>query len=180
MALAGDLKWVAGRLKQLDPGAQEYQKGLERLARRTAARIRESGGVQAALKLARALWESGDAVRRKVAILLLRRFATKVPQDAWQDFKRWIEEASEPELRDAISEWLIGNLVTVDRAWLRVLRHWTEMASGPLRRAGVLGAMLRVRSMADVDAALMIAEPLMRNRDRRIQQAVKSLLSPPR
>jgi 3-methyladenine DNA glycosylase AlkD len=171
-----DLKWVVGKLSKLDPKAKNFDNALDRLGRRVVSRLRGKGGIGPGLNVAAALWDSGESIKQRLAVYILRRFGALVPQSTWQMFRRWIEQSKDPLLQDAVSEWLVGTLVTLDRSWLRVLRDWTDLKSGPLRRAGVLAVLLRVRQMSDVEAAFMIAEPLMRETDGRVQEAVRLVI----
>jgi len=173
MGVADDLQWVRERLG--DAGTEE---GLDRLARQTGSRIKGDADDPAAraCKVAMALWESTEPLERRLAVRLLRRFAGKLPNPFWSLFRKWIQGTRDEALRDEISEWLVGALVCSDRSWLLVLRHWSEKGEGPLRRAGVIGGIMRVRTMSDLDAAFLLAEPLMRIRDKGLQVAVTRLL----
>lgn len=177
MGLKEDLDWVRGKVRKVKPEAKNANKSLERVSRQLANRLGDEADFGHVRRLASKLWEEGSPIERRFTVRFLRRFGERLPHSFWELFRNWILNSKELELRDEISEWLVGSMVAADRTWLRVLRHWSEVDEKPLRRAGVLGALLRVRTMADVEAAMAIAEPLMRVNDGLVQEAVTRLLN---
>jgi 3-methyladenine DNA glycosylase AlkD len=128
------------------------------------------------LALAQRLWKSPFHEEKSAAIHMLSAFARRLEADHWTVFRKWIGECRSADHCDGIAIELVGGLVKRDRSWCRVLKHWTLSKNAWERRAAVGGVFLRARQMGDVEAALMICEPLMRDPAPAVQEAVGVLL----
>jgi 3-methyladenine DNA glycosylase AlkD len=128
------------------------------------------------LAVARALWRSSREDEQRLAILYLSHFHRQFEPGHWKEFKAWVGRARKPEHIDLIATKLLGNLVLKDRTWCRVLRHWALSRDERERRAAAMALVPRTRQMGDAEAALALAEGLMRDRSPLVREALDLLL----
>ncbi len=128
------------------------------------------------LAVARALWRSPRAEEKTLAILYLSHFHRRFEPVHWKEFKSWVARARTAEHVDLIATKLLGNLVLKDRTWCRVLRHWTLSRVDRERRAAAMALVPRTRQMGDAEAALALAEGLVRDRSPLVREGFAALL----
>lgn len=150
---------------------------LRKIGRVFARRHRRDPDLAGLLDLARRLWRSGRRDERSVAIHLLSPLERLLRASHWPVFKDWMRRVTSREHCDAIAGELLGAIVARDRTFVRVLRHWARSPNVWFRRAAVMGVLLRARQMGDVDAALSVCEPLMRDRRPEVAEAVDRVLA---
>ena len=132
--------------------------------------------LDALLPLSRLLWKDEGPFAKWVAVDLLSAASRRLEADHWKELHGWIRDSGRADLCDAVAADLLGALVRRDRAWCRVLRHWTQSESVWERRASVVAVSPRVTLMTDVEAGLSICEALMRDSDPLIHEVVSALL----
>jgi 3-methyladenine DNA glycosylase AlkD len=146
------------------------------LGREIARRHRKDADLAPLFRLTGLLWKSPWHEERWTAIQAVVPLGRRLGNDHWPTLKEWVRGVRCADLGDALSVELLGRLVKRDRSWCRVLKHWTLSKNVWERRAAVLAVMLRTRHMGDAEAALQLCEPLMRDRDPRVQEAVAAVL----
>ena len=151
-------------------------KQLDVIGRRLGRRHLRDSDLTASLTIARRLWRSASHEEKLVAIRMMAVLGRRLKGEQWKTFKGWLRRARCEVLRDEVATDLLGKLVMLDRAWCRVLRHWTRSKDAWERRAAVYSVMGRVRLMGDVEAGLSICEPLLRDRARSVREAVAAVL----
>lgn len=146
------------------------------LARQVARRHRHDRNLSAVLRAAEELWAGDHHEEKSVAIHMAAALTRRLEHDHWKIFKGWMKDVRTPDHCDGIAVDILGTLVKRDRSWCRVLRHWARSANVWERRAAVGAVILRTRHMGDVEAALSVAEQLMRDKAPEVQEAVAALL----
>jgi 3-methyladenine DNA glycosylase AlkD len=147
------------------------------LAREIARRHRKDRTLEPLLRLARALWRSRWHEERSTAVHLVAALARRLDHEHWNEFKGWLRTVRSADHCDGIAVELLGGLVKRDRTWCRVLKHWTLSPNVWVRRAAIMGVLLRTRQMGDVEAAFYIGESLMQDRSPEVRDGVAIVLS---
>ncbi len=146
------------------------------LARGVARRLRPFGSPERILDLARALWKSPWHEEKSMAVHLAAVLAPRLTDRHWKEFRRWVEGARGGSHADAVAVHVLGRMVERDRAWCRVLRHWTRSPLPRIRRAAVGAVLFRARHIGDAEAALSVCESLMKDRAAEVREAVAAVL----
>ncbi|MBI2899845.1 MAG: DNA alkylation repair protein [Planctomycetes bacterium] len=169
--MRGELDEIRARIG----AAGDDEAALRRVARRAARRHGRGPDLSAPLALARKLW-AADGAERSVAIGMIAELERFLDGAHWALFKRWTEGCRSRRQADAIAVEILGAIVARDRTFVRVLRHWSRSRDPKIRRAAVLGVLLRTRRMGDAEAALSVCEALMRDRNPGVAEAVERVL----
>ena len=146
------------------------------IAREIARRHRHDPDLGRLLRLAGRLWKSPWHEERWVAIHMVASLGRRLLPEHWTTLKDWIRGVRSTDHGDGIAVELLGRLVKRDRSWCRVLKHWTLSKNPFERRAAVMATILRARHMGDVEAALQVCEPLMRDRSEEVREAIRVAL----
>lgn len=146
------------------------------LARQVARRHRNDPDLSVLFEMAGELWRGRHHEEKSVAIHMMATLTRRLTHDDWRAFKDWMADVHSADHCDGIAIDILGCLVKRDRTWCRVLRHWALSSNRWERRAAVGAVLLRARHMGDLDAALSVCEPLMRDPASAVQEAVAALL----
>jgi 3-methyladenine DNA glycosylase AlkD len=149
---------------------------LRTLARRLARPRGRSKDLERGLRAARALWKSPFHEEKTLALLVLAELQRKLEEGHWAELRGWMREVRTADHCDGLAVPVLGSLVKRDRSWCRVLRHWALSKNVWERRAAAGAVLLRARHMGDVEAALEVCEPLMRDRAPAVQGMVREVL----
>lgn len=148
---------------------------LKHLARQSARKHRnESYAVL--VDLACGLWKAGVHEEMTLALAMLSTFERHLDESHWNLLKGWMDDVRTVDHCDIIGRDLLGAIVTRDRTFVRVLRHWARSENVFVRRAAVLGVFLRTRQMSDIEAALSVCEPLMNDKEPLVRDALEQVL----
>lgn len=148
---------------------------VRRLARQTARKHRNED-VNVLVSLAGELWQTGVHEEMTLALVMLQTLERFLDDSHWNVFKTWMEDVRTVDHCDRMARELLGAIVTRDRTFVRVLRHWARSENVWVRRAAVLGVFLRARQMSDIEAALSVCEPLMADKEPLVREAVELIL----
>jgi 3-methyladenine DNA glycosylase AlkD len=174
MGMMEELASVRRRLREARAGGL---KALQRLAKQLARRYhRHDEELGPILTLAELLWWGGVHEERMLAVHMLSTLERLLAPEHWNIFKEWMDSVHSRETCDGVAGHLLGSIVTRDRTFVRVLRYWALSDNVWIRRAAAMGILLRTRQMSDIDAALSVCEPLMRDPTPEVQEAVGRVL----
>ena len=149
---------------------------IRRIARRVARRHRGDASLEPVLKVVRLLWRGRSRDERSVAIATMAALTRKFHPDLWDEFKRWVGQAVEPEHAFAIGEGILGPLVCHDRSWCRVLRHWIRSKNPWMRLAAAAAVGFRTARMSDFEAAFYVCGPLLSDPNSRVRKAAEEVM----
>lgn|GEM_PF-5650435 len=170
--MKSELETIRDRLRGVaDPSE------IRRIGRVVARRHRRDPDLSTLLSLAGRLWKSGRSEERTVAVHLLSPLERLLEAAHWPVFKGWMRGVRNRDHCDSLACELLGAIVARDRTFVRVLRHWAIASNPWFRRAAAMAVWKRVGQMGDVDAALSVCEPLMRDRHPAVVEAVDRVLA---
>ncbi len=174
-----DSKNAAGAQRWFVGGVNTYgvhREMLDGLARETAAALKASGGLPAALRIANGLYRSRNMDEAALAARILGRFTGDLTPAHFATFNRWVDCLDDWASTDSLCTQVIGQLVRDHPQLIRRLIPWTRSRHRWRRRAAAVSLIPVARTGERLREIFAIADWLIGDPDDMVQKGVGWLL----
>ena len=166
-----EVRDLRARLRREGPGA------IPRIANSTARTHWRDASLEPVLELVRRLWRGRPFDERSLAIAIIARLARKLGAGHWDEFRKWVDQADEPDHARALGEGVFGPLVCRDYTWCRVLGSWVRSENPHVRLAAAVAVGLRAARLGDVRSAREVCEPLLDDPDPLVRKSARAAIA---